>query len=59
MRLYVLRERVWTAIAWKLPRALVMWCAIRLFAHATTGQYGNTVPTDLNIMEALKRWETA
>lgn len=43
-------------IAWRLPRRLVMWCYIRVGAHATTGQYGNESPTEVNMMEALQRW---
>lgn len=49
-------ERAAMALAWRLPRWLVYWCAIRLGAHATTGQYSTTVVTDLPFMEALKRW---
>jgi len=26
-------------------------------AHATTGEYGNTIPDELNVMEAFKRWD--
>jgi hypothetical protein len=42
---------------WRLPRRLVYWCSIRLIAHATTGvRYGNTLPDDLSVMDALERW---
>lgn len=50
-------EKIWMFIAWRLPRTLVYWCAIRLMAHATQGQYGNTVVPELAAMDALKRWE--
>lgn len=48
----------WLAIklAWAMPRRLVYWCALRLIAHATQGQYGNTVVPELGAMDALKRW---
>ena len=49
-------ERLMKWLAWRLPRSLVMWCAIRLIAHGTMGRYGNTDPHDLNVMEALRRW---
>lgn len=43
-------------LAWKLPSRLVMWSAIRVGAHATTGDYsGQDVPA-LTFMDALKRW---
>lgn len=46
-------------IAWRLPKSLIKWCAIRLMAHATVGEYANQVVPELMAMEALKRWETA
>lgn len=52
-------EKLCIWVAWRLPKALVMWCALRVIAYATQGQYGNTVVPDLTAMDALKRWETA
>ena len=49
-------ERLVTTIVWRLPRWVVYWATIRLFAHATTGRYSSTVVTDLKVGEALKRW---
>ncbi len=46
-------------IAWKLPKNLVHWCAIRLIAYATTGKYSNTVITEIKAVEALRRWRNA
>jgi len=43
-------------IVWRLPKRFVMWSYIRVVAHATTGEYGNTIVTDLTAMDALKRW---
>jgi hypothetical protein len=51
------QERAALAIAWRLPRWLVYWCAIRVGAKATTGQYGTTEAPKLLFMDALKRWE--
>lgn len=42
---------------WKLPKRLVYFCAIRVGAHATTGNYSNTVVPELTLMDAIKRWE--
>jgi hypothetical protein len=57
-RLWLRRKRhdafVW--VIWKLPRSVIYWAFIRLWAHGTTGQYGNTHPDDLTWSEALKRW---
>lgn len=50
------RERLEMAVAWRLPRWLVYWAAIRLIAYGTTGRYGATVVPELSAMDALKRW---
>jgi len=47
------------SIAWCLPRKLVMWCAIRLMAHATTGQNSNQIVPELTVIDALQRWDIA
>lgn len=52
-------EKFWEWLAWRLPKPLVMWAAVRLGAHATTGAYSDTVVPELTFMDALKRWETA
>ena len=52
-------EKIIRAIAWRLPRRLVYWAALRLMAHATQGRYGNTVVPELTAMDALERWRTA
>jgi len=48
--------RIKLNLAWIMPRWLVYLCAVRLIAHATTGQYGETNPGELRAMEALERW---
>jgi hypothetical protein len=50
-------EKALLFVVWKLPRKLVYWCAIRVMAHATQGQYGNQEVPALLAMDALKRWE--
>ena len=49
-------DRLWKWLAWKLPKGLVMWCAIRLGANATTGAYSDQVVGELRFMDAIKRW---
>lgn len=44
-------------IAWILPREIVMWCAIRVMAHATQGPYSATDATALQGLEAIRRWD--
>lgn len=50
-------EEMQIAIAWALPRKIVMWATIRVFAHATTGKHGNTDVTSLTYPDLMKRWE--
>ena len=52
-------EKLQMWVAWKLPKWLVKWAAVRLISHATTGQYGKQLVPALGAMEALKRWDTA
>lgn len=46
---------VW--LADRLPRKLVYAAAIRMFVHATTGEYDTQEVPSVTIMEALDRWE--
>lgn len=51
------KERIWLRIAWILPRSLVYWCGIRMFAEATCGEFANDVMPELSAMELFQRWE--
>lgn len=51
------REALLRSVAWHLPRELVMWCYMRVAAHATTGKFGNTIVPELGMMDAVKRWD--
>lgn len=51
-----LRERILIWIAWHLPHDLVMWCYVRVGAHATSGKYGDEIVPDVRMMDALQRW---
>lgn len=50
-------ERLWMWIAWRLPRNLVKWCAVRLGGNATTGKWPAQVVPELTFMDAVQRWE--
>ena len=50
------RQDIPRKIAWMLPRSVAKWAYIRVGAHATTGQYADTIVPDLGMMEALERW---
>ncbi len=57
LRWQEITERLTIAIAWRLPRPIVYWSAIRLMAYATQGKYADQVVGDLYAMDALKRWD--
>jgi hypothetical protein len=50
-------DKFWLWFVWLLPRRMIMWCAIRLIAYATSGKYGDTIVPELSAMDALKRWD--
>lgn len=50
-------EKLTMWLAWRLPRRLAYWCAIRVLAHGTTGKFSGQVVPELTATEALKRWE--
>ena len=52
-----MRDKIYLKLAWLLPKRLAYWCAIRVGAHATTGEHGDTIIPELTFMEVLKRWE--
>jgi hypothetical protein len=51
------KERAVMAVAWKLPRQLAYWAAIRVLAHATTGRYSDQIVPELRALDALERWK--
>ncbi len=51
------RQRALIWLVWRLPREVVKWSAVRVIAHATTGEHRNQVVPDLTAMDALDRWE--
>ena len=52
-----IKEKLLVWLAYKTPRKLAYWCAVRVMAHATAGKYGDTIVPELRAMEALRRWE--
>ena len=50
-------DKILLWLAYRLPRRLVLWCAVRVGANATTGEWNTQVVPDLLFMDALKRWD--
>jgi len=49
-------ERLATWIAYRLPKRIAYWCAVRVMAHATAGEHSDQVVPELLAMDALRRW---
>ena len=57
-RIRIVKEKFWLWFVWLLPKELIKWAAVRMFAHATQGRYGDQIVPDLRAMDALQRWGT-
>jgi hypothetical protein len=51
------KDKLLRWIAWHLPKSLVMWCAVRVGANATQGEYATQAIPELTFVDALKRWQ--
>jgi hypothetical protein len=51
------RERLVMWVAWHLPRHLAYWAFVRVAAAATTGEWSGSVPDQVSVMEAMRRWD--
>jgi len=52
-------DKWWPCLAWKLPRRLVYWAAIRMWAHVTADEWGGDTDTgtdSLPFSELIGRW---
>ncbi len=50
-------ERLWFKLAWFIPRKLVYFAVIRLWANATQGQWSHVAAPDVTVSEAIERWQ--
>jgi hypothetical protein len=53
-----IKERMYIWIAYRLPRDLVKWCAIRVMAYACDGEWRDQIVPELTAMDALGRWNS-
>lgn len=53
------RDAFYQGVVWNLlPKRLIMWAAVRVMAHASTGQWGHEEVGTISMMTMLQRWET-
>lgn len=53
-----IKEKIEWWIAFALPRKIAYLSMMRVYAHGTSGKYGNTMVNEVTAMEILGRWET-
>ena len=56
IRLRNWREKMLRAFVWKLPKEIIAWAVVRATAHATSGRWSHTSPSDLDPLDILNRW---
>ena len=51
-----MKERFYIWLAWKLPKKLTYWAAMRVLANATSGEYSNQGVASVSAIDAITRW---
>jgi hypothetical protein len=49
-------EQFYAWLAFRLPRRLAYWAAVRVNSYATIGKWAKECPSDVSVIDALKRW---
>jgi predicted AAA+ superfamily ATPase len=52
-----LKEKFYRWLSYKLPKELVYFASIRMWARATTGEYSSDDATTITMSDAIKAWE--
>ena len=50
------REQVYMWLAWRLPRDLVYYCAVRVAVAASAGKWAGEVTPGVTVTDMLERW---
>jgi hypothetical protein len=53
----IMSSKTWNWLAFKMPRWLVYFCGIRIWANGTQGAYSDQDVTTLTMEKALERFE--
>ena len=53
----IVKERTIKWVAWRVPRAIVYWCVVRVWAYGISNGDGYMSPEKLTYPEALRRWD--
>jgi hypothetical protein len=49
-------DSFWSCLAWKLPERLVLQCANRMGAHASTGKFATKPYPEITFFEVCEAW---
>ena len=49
-------DKIYCWLAWKLPKNLVKWCAVRLMTNASVGKHSSMVMSEITCIQALQAW---
>lgn len=50
-------NKIYQKLAWYLPKKLVYWCFIRVWAQASVEKYPNTEAGKVTCQNAARAWE--
>jgi hypothetical protein len=50
-------EKLATWIAWHLPRQIVYWTIVRIFAVSSTGKFSNKEAGSITLFDAIEVWK--
>ena len=50
-------DEIYHRIASILPKKLVHWCVVIVFAKTTANQYSDTIASELTVIDALRRFD--
>jgi len=51
-----MKNRFYMWVAYKLPKNIVYWAAMRVLANATSGKYSNEGVPGVTAIDAIQRW---
>ena len=51
-----MKRKIAMWIAWHLPKYIILWCAYRVAAHATSGKWSNDGVPGVTMIDAIVRW---
>lgn len=51
-----MNDKIAMWLAWRMPKRITHWCAVRVVAHATQGEYSAQIVPELAALEATDRF---